>query len=181
MEFIKGIREKYISGGKKSGLVILFIIGIFFILLASGGSREETKVQVKDENDKEYAMQLEGKISQIVSAVTGDKSPVVAVTLETGREYIYANQNTTDSNRSEDSKGENTANEESVKSSEEYIIVKDSDGGESPLIITEKKPIVRGVAIVCGGITTETEESIINSLTSMLDIPSRKISISRAK
>lgn len=181
MELIKNLKEKYISGGKKSGLVVIAIVGILFILLASGSGGKEAKVQVKDENDKEYSKQLEEKIGQIVTAVTGDKSPVVAVTLETGREYIYANQNTTDSNRSEDSKGENTANEESVKSSEEYIIVKNSDGGESPLIITEKKPIVRGVAIVCEGINTGTEESIINSLTSMLDIPSRKISISRAK
>ncbi|MBQ4154031.1 MAG: hypothetical protein IJE01_02375 [Clostridia bacterium] len=180
-ELINKLKEKLMSGEKNGIFIILAAVGVVLILISSGIKPKEEGTTVIKENDSEYSARLEEKISQIVTAVTGDKSPVVAVTLETGLEYVYANQNTTDSNRSEDNKGESIANEESVKSSEEYIIVKNSDGGESPLIITEKKPIIRGVAIVCTGINAQTEESIIASITSMLDISSRKISISQAK
>lgn len=48
---------------------------------------------------------------------------------------------------------------------------------QTALVVTEKKPSVRGVAIVTDGITETSKEQIMQSVSSMLGIASRRISI----
>ena len=69
---------------------------------------------------------------------------------------------------------------ESKKSEQEYIIVEGKDGTQTALVVTEKKPSIRGVAIVAGGINNMNYDLISSCISSMLGIASRKISISEA-
>lgn len=177
-EIIIKAKNFIFSKGKTSVALFLGISGIILIALSGTGKEKETvPISAESESDSDYCAELEQKVKNLVSAITGDDSCIVAVTLETGSEYVYADQNTTDSDRTADSGDGNTTNKESLKQQQEYIIVKDSNGGENALIITEKKPQVRGVAIVSEGISADTEERILKSVTSMLGIASRKISI----
>lgn len=177
-EIFKKAREVFLSKGKSSVVLILGIAGMILIALSGTGSQKEaSEVQTEIKSDSDYCAELEQKVKNLVSAITGDDSCIVAVTLETGSEYVYADQNTTDSDRTADSGDGNITNKESLKQQQEYIIVKGSDGSEKALIVTEKKPQIRGVAIVSGGLSKDTEERILKSVTSMLGIASRKISI----
>ena len=161
--------------------MILALIGIVFIAFGGlGDKNSNTNAEVNKQSDTEYCAQLEGKIKELVTAITGNASCVVAVTLENSGEYVYADQNKVDLNQTEDKEVNATTTKESRKSEQEYIIVEGKDGNQTALIVTEKKPGIRGVAIVASGINNMNYDLISSCISSMLGIPSRKISISEA-
>lgn len=175
---IDKIKSKLPPNFKKFALPLIGIAGIILIGLSSCQDNSDTN-QVITKEDSTYCTELEGKISQLVAAITGDKNCVVAVTLENGNEYIYADQNTLDTDQSEDTGEDGTTTRETQKSKQEYIIVEGQDGVQTALIVTERKPAVRGVAIVSGGLSDYNKEQVLSSVSSMLGISSRKINISQ--
>ena len=168
------------SGKKTTVFLFLALIGILFIAFGGFGESKEEVTEVQKLSDAEYCADLEEKIKELVTAITGNESCVVAVTLENSGEYVYADQNKVDLNQTEDIEGGATATKESRKSEQEYIIVEGKDGNQTALIVTEKKPGIRGVAIVASGINNMNYDLISSCVCSMLGIPSRKISISEA-
>jgi stage III sporulation protein AG len=173
-EFVKKLQEAVTKNKKLSALLVLGIVVLFLIMFSQKKEAVSTAA-APEVSDSKYCAELEEKIKSIVTAITLDKDCIVAVTLETGSEYVYAYQNKTDTDLSRE--GENGAAKESETREQEYIIVKAKDGSEEALVITEKKPTIRGVAIVSGGITKEKEAGILNAVSSVLGISSRKISI----
>lgn len=177
------LKQKVKAVLQKNGrFAIILIIGIMaMLLIAFSDTKEEATASSSSAaiSDEDYCLQLENKIKSLVSAITGDTDCIVGITLENGSEYIYADQNKLDNDQTENKNGEDITTKESHKSEQEYIIVEGKDGVQTPLIITEKKPGVRGVAIVTYGITTQTKEQIYAAVSSMLGIPERKINISQ--
>ena len=157
-----------------AGLAGMLCIG-FSQLGGSGGGADPPAAAAP--TDAEYCAQLEEKIKALVTAITGDKACVVAVTLNTGTEYVYANQVTTDTDVTENNNSGQSTTKESRKNAQEYIIIKSENGTEKPLTVTEKKPEVRGVAIVSSGITPERCEKIQSGIAAMLELSARRISI----
>ena len=188
MEFLKGFlnksKEKYLKSGfsKSKFLLVVGICGIILIGFSGMVGKKSTQNR-KDEdyNSKkkqmEYVKELEDKIKGVVSAITGDENCVVAVTLEGGSEYVYLDQSTTDKNTTEDVKKDGSTTKDSEKSTKEFIVVKGEDGSENALIVTEKSPSVRGVAIVSYGVSDKNKEQISETLSAMLGVHIRKISI----
>lgn len=160
-------------------LIALGICGIALILFSSllgGEEKSETDLPQADtiKQTEEYRKSLEKSVLKIVTGISGDKKATVVVTLENGVRYTYADaSDTTTSN----SQGTNSQNESS-SSSKTYLTVKNDDGGEEPLIITEIMPEVRGVAIVCeGGDDEILAEKINNAVTAALNITSKRVYI----
>ena len=174
--------KRIIKNGKKTTFLMIFVlIGILFIAFGSIGNKSSVTTTTEQKlNDTEYCTQLEKKIKELVTAITGNKSCVVAVTLENSGEYIYADQNKLDLNQTEDKEANATTTKESRKSEQEYIIIEGKDGNQTALIVTEKKPGIRGVAIVAAGVNNMNYDLISSCISSMLGIPSRKICISEA-
>lgn len=179
MEFLKEKLNPLLKN-KKMLLPVLGIIGILLIGISSFNDNENKAVTVsKTQTDAEYCSELEDKIKSLVSAITGDNKCIVAVTLESSGEYVYANQNTVDTDQSEDTGGGTTTTRQTHKSEQKYIIVEGENGNQSALVVTEKKPIVRGVAIVTAGLNDINYEEVLSSVSSMLGVASRKINISQ--
>lgn len=160
--------------GKNAGR-LLFVAGIAAILMIFlsyvSAEDEADVVQAEVFSEDEYRGELEAQVRKIVSALCGDNEAVVAVTLDTGVIYEYANE--IKRNNAEDS---SKISEESEKT---YITVKDSSGGESPLIITKHLPQIRGVTVICAYSEKEMAESIKGAVTAALDINSKQIYIGR--
>lgn len=174
------MKERFLEflKGKKTGK-LLFVAGIVGIVLiyASTIIPNNKDVKLPESEDesfsvKEYKNSLEEDIKQIVLAVCGDSASVVTVTLDSGITYEYA-----------DEVKENNAEDEtktSKESEQTYIIVKDSSGAETPLLITSHMPEIRGVAVICNATEEETEK-IKNAVTAALNISSRKIYIGKGR
>ena len=182
MDSLANTLKKLFKGKSKTRFfIILAVIGIVFIALS--GTKNDSSENIKTitkQSDTEYCARLEEKITELVTAITGNKTCVVAVTLENSGEYVYADQNKLDLNQTEDKNDVGLTTKESKKSEQEYIIVEGKDGTQTALVVTEKKPSIRGVAIVAGGINNMSYDLISSCISSMLGISSRKISISEA-
>ncbi len=160
----------------KNAVKILFIAGIVGIILIFASSvfdSKQEKTELPKEtafSETEYCVGLENKIKQMVQAICGDSAAIVTVTLDTGMVYEYA-----------DELKQNNAEDEtktSKESEQTYIIVKDSNGAEMPLVITSYMPKIRGVSVICNADETAAEE-IKNAVCAALDITTRKIHIGR--
>lgn len=173
--------KNLLKSGKKTTLFILVgILGILLIAFSSFGDDSSNNTSLQGQKNEGYSLELEEKIKSLVTAITGNDNCVVGVTLENTGEYVYANQNTLDTNQTEDKASDVITTKESHKSEQEYIIIEGKDGEQTALIVTEKNPGVRGVAIVASGINNMNYDLILDSVSAMLGIQTRKISLAEA-
>lgn len=157
-------------------LLIVGLAGIFLIFISSFiPSGKKAKTKAENISAEAYRQTVQKSVCDIVTGVTGDKKPTVVITLESGVKYNYA-----DSKESDTSASTNKDAEENRKSTKQsYITVKSSDGGETPLIVTEIMPEIRGVAIVCEmGDDAAVAERIQNAVTAALNITSQRVYVS---
>lgn len=123
----------------------------------------------------EYVKKLEEKLGKIVSGITGSENVTVMVTLQSGAEYIYAND--LKSNTEETASGQNTTARRDA-AEENYILIDTPEGGQAALLITELAPTVKGVVVVCdGGDDAKVKEKISAAVTTALDITSKRVCV----
>lgn len=167
-----------IMGKYKNIIIIAGIVGIGMIFLSSflggnsGSSKEETKAVNTNIPGTEYTDKIESNLTEMISKIDGAGEPKVLVTLENGAQTEYATEKKTDSQTAQDKK--------SGKTETTYITVKDKDGSEKAIPITEYAPKVRGVVVVCsGGENPLVKQRIINSVTTALNIPSSHVCVTK--
>ena len=156
----------------KNLIIIGGLIGIALIFLSSyfpsgsggSGSAEETLDKI---SAQEYTSQLEENLIQIISHIDGAGEAKVMITLKTGVETKYATQ-------------EKSSTESSGTSEISYITVRDANGSERALAVTEVQPTVKGVVVVCpGGEEPVVQQRIISAVTTALDISSKRVFVTR--
>lgn len=166
--------EELLKNKKLDRLIfIVGIIGVGLIFLSTIFPKESTKKTTETKEDsfsaEEYRDAVEGQIRQIVSGISGDGSAVVTVTLETGINYVYADEKKQNS--------ENESDRTSEETEQTYITVTQADGTETPLILTEHMPKIRGVAIVCHINSEQTAQEIKNAVMAAFDLTSKRVYI----
>lgn len=154
-------------------IFILGIIGVVLIFLSTffpkNNTKKETEIKETTFSVEEYRAAVEGQIKGIVTGIAGDSSAVVTVTLETGMNYIYADETKQNTEKESDRQSEETE--------QTYITVTQADGTETPLILTEHMPKIRGVAIVCHIRSEKTAEEIKNAVMAAFDLTSKRVYI----
>ena len=172
------IPEKFLDFIKKPKTLVIFgFLGIFLIFLSSlGGDEKENAVEIVPGqiNVEEYRENLESDIADMVSDITGSNKVNVIVTLDSGIRYSYADIK-------EESSSDKTEKESQITDSEikeGYITIKSASGGEEALLLKTEMPEIRGVAVVCeGGDNEYINEKILNTITSALNITSKRVYI----
>ena len=154
---------------KTKVLVAVGIIGILLILLSEisfgGSGKKETEVASTDYAS--YVKELDEKLSDIISSIDGVGNCKVMITLKNTTESVYA-KNT-----------ENSQNDSSSSQNSEYVIY-DGVNGDSPILLKENFPEIEGVAIVCsGGDNTVIREKVVQCVSSLFNISSSRISVSK--
>ena len=154
-------------------IFMLGIIGVVLIFLSTffpkNNTKKETEIKETTFSAEEYRAAVEGQIKGIVTGIAGDSSAVVTVTLETGMNYIYADETKQNTEKESDRQSEETE--------QTYITVTQADGTETPLILTEHMPKIRGVAIVCHIRSEKTAEEIKNAVMAAFDLTSKRVYI----
>ena len=161
------------SDSKK--IKIIVAMGLIAIILIAFSSMFQSKDSKSDivENDSfdysSYSEETERKLTNIISSIDGVGECEVMITFEYTGENIYA--------KDSEAKSDDT----SQSNSDQYVLY-DSQNGEKALLIKEKYPTVQGVSIVCtGGDNTQVREAIINTVTSLFDISTNRVSVSKIK
>lgn len=171
------IKEKittFLNGDKKRIRIIVAVGLIGMVLILASEMMPDNKKAVNTESTSqqsysEYTIELENKLISVISAIDGVGECKVMITLQNTSESVYATnyESKTDDNSS-NNKGE-------------YVIY-DSTIGETPVLIKEYLPQVQGVTVVCsGGDDIVVKEKIIESVTSLFNIPTNRVSVSKIK
>lgn len=165
---------------KGAFLAIIGLVGLLLLLVSSfdfdGDGQTDTSQTETASNTVGYAEQTELRLEEIISDMLGNTAVKVMVTLESGSEYIYADEIKTDADVTKDQGQMKTQQSDSNQKS--YVIVKDSNGNERPLVVTEKMPTVRGVVVVCeGGETPSVSAAVKLAVRSALGIDQEKICV----
>ncbi len=167
------IKDKIInylkSGDKKKLIIVVGIIGIVLIML----SEFVPKTALPEKSTSEtfdyysYVESLEEKTEKIISSISGVGKCEVMITISNTDENIFAkniDENSDDSSYSRKS---------------EYVFY-EADSGDAPVLIKQNLPKVQGVLIVCeGGDDVVVREAVISSVTSLFNISSGKVSVSK--
>ncbi len=161
-------------------MAIVGIVGLLLLLVSSFDFNEENKSNTSQTeavpDTVGYVEQTEHRLEEIISDMLDNTAVKVMVTLESGSEYIYADEIKTDADVTKDQGQLKTRQSDSNQKS--YVIVKDSNGNEKPLVVTEKMPTVRGVVVVCeGGETPSVSAAVCLAVRSALGIDQEKICV----
>lgn len=170
---IKDGLMNFISSDSKRIKIIVAIglVGIILIFASNLFDADEKKTEINDTSIsyEEYTTQLEKRLKDLISSIDGVGECQVMITLENTTESVYA----TDVEIKND--------DETINQKDEYVIY-DSEKGETPMLIKEYLPKVQGVTIVCsGGENKAVREKIIQSVTSLFNISTNRVSVSKIK
>ena len=150
---------------------ILAALGIISVILILASEYIPTNDKTeKDDTDTaciQYVQKLESQTEDILSSMSGVGKCKVMITLKNSDENVYAQNNDTNSSDS------------SYSESNEYIF-QDSGSSNEPVVVKKYYPQVQGVDIVCEGADdVNTKEKIINSVASLYNISTSKITVSK--
>ena len=178
----------FFSGDFKLKLIVMLgILGMAFILISqlmdtgrnpSPGQTPPGSLNA-ELTTEEYIEALEARLQSLISQIDGVGRNRVMVTLESGVQYVYAQEQrrSTDTTREG---GEDLAVSGRFSESVEqrFILVDTEFGRREALVLTRLPPRVQGVVIVCQGAgNVFVEEKLISVVTTALGIPSTRVSV----
>ena len=191
--------KKGIDREKKEKILIFFLLGVFFLLIATPVSKYSDKADRKDKKNEysesdniiisepdtkkisndAYISYLENKLEQTIRGMDGAGRVSVMITLKDGGEKILDKnrpyESATDKNKGD---GKETTSEK-IKSVQETVLV-EQDGNTSPIVIKEQYPDVCGVVVLCdGGDDQELSLKIKEICGALFSLESHKIFVGK--
>ncbi|MEG1743500.1 MAG: hypothetical protein RR246_04970 [Clostridia bacterium] len=147
-------------------ILIALAIGVLLLMIPDGDSGSKENANFVYEDADKYTERIEEKTRSLICEIDGVSSCKVMINLESGYQYHFAaDQRITEGDTNRDVQ-------------KDYVII-DVDGNEQPVVVEKKMPKVLGVAVVCPNISAETEYKILCLVSSLFDVPSNKITITR--
>ncbi len=152
-------KAKHIKGLPYIALALA--AGIVLLILPSGGGEAQT---VSVSAGDAYRIALEQEVADLLCEMEGVESCDVVLTLAYGYEYIYATD-------------QRVAEHEGGKETEKTVVLATQSGGEAPILLREKMPIVSGVAVVCPGADYVACARMMELLRALFALSDEQISI----
>ncbi len=154
---------------KKTAIIIFVgVLGVVMLVISElvpEPQPAEAETSQPQSGYETYAQDTEKRLEEMISSIQGAGATKVMVTLECSDENVYAVEE-----KSNDSSYENS------------VVLAETEDGEGGILLKVTQPKIRGVAVVCaGGASPAVRQSIIDTLTAVLDISSARISIATMK
>lgn len=186
-----------ISKEKKEKALIGFLIGVFFLLIATpvssvsknksvvtdnkGIQEEENIKQTMNVDSDAYIRQLENKLEEIIQAMEGVGEVKVMITLKNNGEKILEKDLSYESDLESLQEDEKKEEKNVIKNNPETVLVETS-GDTSPIVVCEKYPEIEGVLVVCqGGNNADVEVHIKEAVQALFSIDAHKIVVCKRK
>ncbi|MCL1858758.1 MAG: hypothetical protein FWF92_05945 [Oscillospiraceae bacterium] len=129
-----------------------------------------TAGNLKRTDTEAYIIEQEKKLCEILRRIRGVSEPFVMITLDSSSEYIYASKQSIKESSSKDG---GTLQKDVQK---DIILYEDEKKSKSPILVREIQPKIKGVAVVCNGISSaEMQLKIINLVSTVLNLPTNKV------
>ena len=171
---------EYISQkGRTNVFIIIGFVGIALIVLSDLPKNKSVKTTQDSTSLTEYKYRIENELSDLLQEINGVGKVKVMLTLQSGTENIYAQQQKTQSNSQVNAEANS---ENSQTSFENQFVIIDNSGTDQPLIEKTLQPTIQGVVVVCSGaddITVVT--AVTNAVAAVLDVPTHKIFVTKMR
>lgn len=150
-------------------IIVIGVVSILLVLLSDIAPTDKKSEQKSPDYYTTYSESLESEAEEIISSIDGVGRCKVMLTLAETKESVYA--------RNKEESGGNG----NYSASDEYVLY-DGDDGDTPLVIKEYFPTVSGVVVVCTGADNKVvRECVISCISSLFDVPTNKITVSKFK
>lgn len=174
----ESISEKVRSLYAKAGINVMLLLGAIGVMLISFEDifpeRKNTNTDISTVT--QYKENLEDELEKILSLVSGAGQVKVMVTLESGRENIYAWQEKTTNDEKSDYTGSDSVTCRQTYENEIVMINTGSD--KTALIEKTMEPVVQGVVVVCSGADDiKVTSDITNAVSVALNVTSNRICV----
>lgn len=197
MEFLKNLFK---NKDKKLvyNLLLMFCVGIVLLVASATIFKPEKPAAVptgepesingadaaqQTEAVETYEQGLEKRLEQTLSLVEGAGNVRVMVTINYGKEIVVAqNIDATESVNDEKDNEGGTRNVQSKSEKNTFVMLRQKDGSEYPLILKEIEPKVEGVVIVAeGGDNIVVKDALVRAACSVLGAQSHKVEVLKMK
>ncbi|MFO7818719.1 MAG: hypothetical protein R6V17_00625 [Halanaerobacter sp.] len=168
-------------------LFVLILVGVFFMLVGNlfdPSTQDKSLERVTEDNsqsrERNFSLEeeLEKRLEDVLSQVSGAGTVAVNITLDTGTKKIYA-RNSNDSNKKileEDKSGGVRETEQQEQRSE--IVILDQGGASEAVIKKKVRPQIRGVLVISeGAADSRIKADLIDAVRVGLGIKSHKIKV----
>ena len=126
----------------------------------------------------EYENMYETQLKEALDEVAGVSEATVIVNLDSTEEKIVEKNSTSTDKYTYESPNEGGSRKIEEQSADEQVVVVQSDKGQEPIIVSTKKPIVRGVVVVAvGAENMEVKKMIVDAVTRLLDVKSHRVMV----
>lgn len=193
--------DKIFSNCKKRlpWMIILLIIGIVLLSVSSfitdkegdisGIEDEETGVESTDEikkgssseSQREKAAEvLEQRLEEALGEISGVGDVAVTVTLETGPEFEYAVDVSSNERevREDDNEGGERVTVETTTDNKLVLVQRSNASGEEPVVIKEIQPEIKGVLVVAQGAGDPAVRSgLSRAVQTVLGVPAHVVTV----
>lgn len=205
-EWLKKILLKKEDGKKKKNtafyyFVILFCIGVAFMILsnffqtgkqhhqAAYERAEEEKVETvfgqrsaEPNSMEDYENRYEKQLQEALEQIVGVRNVTVMVNVADTEKKIYEKNVSVKKQVTDESDREGGRRSVDDTTREEQIVIVRNGDKEEPLIVTTKKPEIRGVLVVAEGVENlQVKSMVIEAVSRVLDVPSHKVSVQPKK
>jgi len=193
MNFFNKLKEKLNKGNSKkiiNNLVIVVIVCVIILIslsvffpkensnVADNNALEKVSVENKIP-ETAYSDSMEDRLEKILSNIDGVGEVEVMITYETSTEVIPASNVTKSQQTTEESdKQGGTRVIKQENTTQSIVTVSGKDYNNSPIVIKEIKPIIRGVIVVAQGAEDpEVKNQLIEAVTTIFQVKSHKVKI----
>lgn len=138
------------------------------------GRNKDTKAKVIAEYEQRYEEQLKSALEDI----QGVRDVKVVVNVDaTEMQILEKNEVTQQQTTDETDKEGGTRKIQNYSSNEQVVIIQDGDK-ETPIVVTTKKPDIRGVLVVAKGADNlQVKQWIVEAVTRVLNVPSYRVAV----
>lgn len=145
----------------------------------SGNTAPTSEPATPGERDAGYAAYYAAQIERLLRNIDGIRDVTAAVYVKSeGSSIVAENSNRDNSVTTEQDAQGGTRKEEKAVTEKNVVVLKDKDGNESVVYLSQNAPEIEGIAVcVKGGATNALQEKIKRTLMALYDIPASKISI----
>lgn len=180
-EFKNKILSLISAKNKNQIIVAIGLVGLILISASSIFKKDSKKEHIPAQNQTMETRRetLQQNLENIISSIDGAGKSKVLVTFENSVETVYATEEKKNKEASEDkAEGEVTRKKETDDCEKKYITIKDGEGTEHALAVTEIEPKVKGVVAICqGGDNPVVKQKVTEAITTALNITSKRVCV----
>lgn len=154
-------------------ILLVLVLTIYYSFFNDSSKKTSSFNSISYTSSLEYSQLLEDKLKSVLSSIKGAGNVNVMITLESGPELKIATQTDERTNTTTNASGTTT----SITVVEEPIIIT-QNGEETPLVLMEILPVVKGVVVVAEGAKdVGVKLQLLEAVQALLSLSSGNIQI----